>query len=114
MLLAEAQPPHKTKGCHRVVVELSLNCHLLTTEQSAAAAGTGEDLCHLSAYHRGLQATQSPKYIVAIDGIECMLQLSLTNTITPLVWLVGWIMNLATLCTGSDLLVIHSVEAYID
>ena len=29
----------------------------------AAAAGTGKDLCHLSAYNRRLRATQSPKYI---------------------------------------------------
>ncbi len=31
LMIGEVFPTHKTKGCHRVVIELSISCHLLTT-----------------------------------------------------------------------------------
>ncbi len=36
-------------------------------EAAAAAAGTGEDLCPLSAYNRRLRATQSPNDQAAVN-----------------------------------------------
>ncbi len=73
VLLAEAQHRrlHSAFGwvrpnCLVLVVSLHVkvssvwNLYRQEEQGEAAAAGTGEDPCHLTAYNRRLQATQSP------------------------------------------------------